>query len=158
MTTSTLTRPCIDCGKENRAWSYRCDACRYAALPAEVKREREKAKKDARKRWVKENGGPGVSKAEKREIRESSQCVWCGGPADETDHLFPLSRGGPDDVSGIVASCGRCNRSRGNKLLTEWEWARVCHGLMRSEKVGRELARLSSLEDSGLDEVPAVAA
>ncbi|WP_128423004.1 HNH endonuclease [Frankia sp. EI5c] len=122
--------------------------------PLDVKREREKAKKEARKKWIRQNGGSGVTKAEKKAIRESSNCVWCSAPADETDHLFPLSRGGPDEVSGIVASCGRCNRSRGNKLLTEWDWTRVCRGLLSNDAVGRELARLSGEDKDPTDHIP----
>ena len=46
--------------------------------------------------------------------RDSYLCHWCGGPASEVDHLVSLSEGGAAySPSNLVASCKRCNASRG---------------------------------------------
>lgn len=54
--------------------------------------------------------------------RDGEICHYCGstsGPFD-CDHVYPLSRGGTNDLSNLVASCFSCNRSKGAKLVSEW--------------------------------------
>jgi 5-methylcytosine-specific restriction endonuclease McrA len=48
--------------------------------------------------------------------RDGYRCRWCGGLADQADHLLPRSRGGSDDPANLVAACGHCNRRRGAAL------------------------------------------
>lgn len=36
------------------------------------------------------------------------------------DHVIPLKRGGKDTYSNVVACCGGCNTSKGNKTPDEW--------------------------------------
>lgn len=51
-------------------------------------------------------------------------CFWCPdtlGPSYHADHFIPVNRGGRSDPENIVASCGPCNMSRGDKLPWEWE-------------------------------------
>lgn len=42
----------------------------------------------------------------------SSVCVYCGDPAAEADHFYPLSRGGLHCVDNLVPACLPCNRSK----------------------------------------------
>ncbi|WP_261555539.1 HNH endonuclease [Frankia tisae] len=141
-------KTCPSCGREHFAWSATCDTCRYRALPADVRRARERQKWQHRQARIK-SGGSRVSRAARRAIRASGLCVYCGALADETDHLWPLSRGGPDSPENLVPCCGRCNRSKGQKLLNEWtEWDRVARGLFFSERVQQEISRLISEESA----------
>jgi 5-methylcytosine-specific restriction endonuclease McrA len=60
--------------------------------------------------------------------KQDNQCYYCGrqmngrpgdhrNPAGATlDHLTPLSRGGTDDETNLVASCWRCNQQKGDQI------------------------------------------
>lgn len=50
-------------------------------------------------------------------------CVYCGGKAEEIDHIVPRSRGGTDETSNLAPACKRCNRSK--RALTVEEWQRT---------------------------------
>ena len=52
--------------------------------------------------------------------RVLGECVYCGGPATERDHVVPKRRGGTDDPSNLVLACHACNTSKG--LWTPDEW------------------------------------
>jgi len=55
-------------------------------------------------------------------MRDGRCCVYCGdtdGPF-HFDHLFPVSRGGPDTASNIVVACAACNLSKRDKTLAQW--------------------------------------
>ena len=47
-------------------------------------------------------------------------CVYCGDPADTTDHVIPMSRGGTNLPANRVPACGRCNSSKRDLTLEEW--------------------------------------
>jgi 5-methylcytosine-specific restriction endonuclease McrA len=49
------------------------------------------------------------------------RCAYCGDAATERDHVVPLVRGGSHTLDNLVPACGPCNRSKGDKLLSEWE-------------------------------------
>lgn len=54
--------------------------------------------------------------------RDNFTCQYCGetsGPL-ECDHRVPLSRNGTSELENLVTACRRCNRSKKDKLLTEW--------------------------------------
>lgn len=54
--------------------------------------------------------------------REGKVCTYCGdteGPFD-FDHIYPVSRGGPNIASNLTLACASCNRSKGAKTLREW--------------------------------------
>lgn len=63
----------------------------------------------------------------------NGKCFYCGIETTQEegkrkltrDHLYPLSRGGTDDISNIVVSCKSCNGSKADKTLEEWE---TCDG------------------------------
>lgn len=47
--------------------------------------------------------------------RDLWTCHWCGGQANEVDHLVPAASGGERyDPDNLVAACGPCNRARGD--------------------------------------------
>ena len=47
--------------------------------------------------------------------RDLWRCHWCGGEANEVDHVVPVSQGGSRwDPANLVAACGRCNNGRNN--------------------------------------------
>jgi len=50
------------------------------------------------------------------------RCHYCGRAAPsvelEVDHVFPLSRGGSNCISNLVASCFDCNRGKRDKIVT----------------------------------------
>jgi hypothetical protein len=52
--------------------------------------------------------------------RDGRRCRWCGGPADEVDHIIPADHGGTDADDNLAASCRRCNRSKGARTPSEW--------------------------------------
>jgi 5-methylcytosine-specific restriction endonuclease McrA len=54
--------------------------------------------------------------------RDGYRCAYCqsaDGPL-EVDHVFPVARGGGDDLENLTCACRACNRSKGAKLLSEW--------------------------------------
>jgi 5-methylcytosine-specific restriction endonuclease McrA len=86
-------------------------------------------------------GGP-VDRQTYVAIAASGPCVYCGAAAAAVDHVRPLSRGGAEHVSNLVPACQRCNSSKNNRLLTEWDCERVEYGAAASTVVAAELARL----------------
>ena len=55
--------------------------------------------------------------------RDNFQCSYCGihcSPKKMTiDHVLPLSRGGQNRWTNVVAACGACNNKKGNKTPKE---------------------------------------
>ena len=50
-------------------------------------------------------------------------CHWCGKTIKDKyhiDHVIPLSRGGSNSPGNLVIACPKCNLSKSNKLLSEW--------------------------------------
>jgi 5-methylcytosine-specific restriction endonuclease McrA len=56
--------------------------------------------------------------------RQNFRCYYCGAVLTEQtaqeDHFIPLSRGGSDDISNIVAACRACNS--GKRDRNPWEF------------------------------------
>ncbi|MEM7268044.1 MAG: HNH endonuclease [Pseudomonadota bacterium] len=53
-------------------------------------------------------------------LRDGFQCQYCGTDGDMTfDHVVPRSKGGRTTWENVVASCGRCNLSKGDKTLKQ---------------------------------------
>lgn len=53
-------------------------------------------------------------------------CAYCGATADiQIDHIYPLSRGGKHELRNLAPACGFCNRSKKDRLLSEWLGAYV---------------------------------
>lgn len=57
-------------------------------------------------------------------LKQARFCHWCCAKLAKVtiDHVVPVSRGGEHKPDNLVAACGSCNYSRGNKLVSEWEW------------------------------------
>ena len=48
-------------------------------------------------------------------------CIYCGESKPLTrDHNVPLIRGGSDDISNILPSCGPCNSRKGTRTAREY--------------------------------------
>ena len=56
-------------------------------------------------------------------LRDGHLCMYCGKETSERlltrDHLLPLSRGGHDRWSNVVAACKSCNNAKGSLTLEE---------------------------------------
>lgn len=52
--------------------------------------------------------------------RDNWTCHYCGAQAVTEDHLIPLTKGGSEDDSNLVAACGPCNFSKGSKTAAEF--------------------------------------
>lgn len=51
--------------------------------------------------------------------RDGHRCQYCGGAAENLDHVIPRSRGGPHTWENVVASCRSCNARKEDHLPTE---------------------------------------
>ena len=43
----------------------------------------------------------------------------------EVDHILPKSRGGTDHLENLQLLCSHCNRSKGNKTMSEWRAVKI---------------------------------
>jgi 5-methylcytosine-specific restriction endonuclease McrA len=51
--------------------------------------------------------------------RDAWACQYCGGTAENVDHVIPKSRGGEHVWENVVAACRRCNSKKENHLPSE---------------------------------------
>lgn len=51
--------------------------------------------------------------------RDLGVCQYCGGPAENLDHVIPRSRGGLHAWENVVASCRRCNARKEDRTPQE---------------------------------------
>lgn len=51
--------------------------------------------------------------------RDNHRCQYCGGTAENIDHVVPRSRGGTHSWDNVVAACRRCNAAKEDHLLEE---------------------------------------
>jgi 5-methylcytosine-specific restriction endonuclease McrA len=51
--------------------------------------------------------------------RDQWSCQYCGGAAENVDHVIPRSLGGTHSWENVVASCRRCNARKENRLHQE---------------------------------------
>ena len=50
-------------------------------------------------------------------VRDRYTCHWCGGPANEADHVQAVAEGGAFwSLGNLVAACPRCNKRRGGQV------------------------------------------
>jgi 5-methylcytosine-specific restriction endonuclease McrA len=73
-------------------------------------------------RATKRNGSTRAWRKVRDEVlkRDHRRCFYCGDPATTVDHLRPVSRGGTDDKSNLVAACSDCNGSKGDRTPAEF--------------------------------------
>lgn len=55
--------------------------------------------------------------------RDRHLCAYCARPATTIDHVLPRSRGGADSWENLVACCGPCNNTKGDRTPEEMGWA-----------------------------------
>jgi 5-methylcytosine-specific restriction endonuclease McrA len=83
-----------------------------SADPAEIRKERDKARLLRSSGWWKRK-------------KEAGVCHFCGGrfaAGDLTmEHIVPLARGGKSTKSNIVPACKTCNSRKKYLLPVEWE-------------------------------------
>jgi len=48
--------------------------------------------------------------------RDQYTCSYCGGEANEVDHIHPRSKGGSDEPENLAAACRRCNNAKSGKV------------------------------------------
>jgi 5-methylcytosine-specific restriction endonuclease McrA len=139
-------RTCESCGRTFKSTNVRCNTCRWVSLPLEVRKAQAASRSSARRELILAAEGAGsVPPQVYAAIRASGPCAYCGQPARTVDHVWPLSRGGPEREDNLVPACMFCNVSKGNRLLTEWYRADlVAHGVDHSVRVAAEYARLTS--------------
>lgn len=63
-----------------------------------------------------------------REMILSRPCAYCGGKADQVDHVVPILLGGTDAVRNLAASCGPCNVEKSNRTPDQWKAWRLARG------------------------------
>ncbi len=80
--------------------------------PAQLRRERERARALRQTGWWKRKIAPGI-------------CYYCrrrvGARALTMDHLVPLGRGGRSVRGNLVPACKACNTRKQSALPIEWD-------------------------------------
>jgi 5-methylcytosine-specific restriction endonuclease McrA len=51
--------------------------------------------------------------------RDNHRCQYCGGTAENLDHVVPRSKGGTHTWDNVVAACRPCNTRKEDRLLHE---------------------------------------
>ena len=51
--------------------------------------------------------------------RDEWRCQYCGGSAENLDHVVPRSRGGRHVWENVVAACRRCNAKKMDHTVQE---------------------------------------
>jgi len=88
------------------------------------------------------------------------QCVYCGGEANEWDHLMPSRErdaaqskrkkftGFGSLLSNLVPACGKCNHSKGSKRWREWLKGESAHARRARGRPGHKerVRQLAALE------------
>lgn len=67
-------------------------------------------------------------------LKQGKVCAYCHQEAQglpDPEHVMPLSRGGRNDMSNLVAACRACNTDKGDLTLDEWVADRERRGLPR---------------------------
>jgi 5-methylcytosine-specific restriction endonuclease McrA len=48
--------------------------------------------------------------------RDYFTCHYCGQEASTVDHLIPISKGGTDEATNMVAACIKCNSGKRDRM------------------------------------------
>jgi 5-methylcytosine-specific restriction endonuclease McrA len=48
--------------------------------------------------------------------RDYYTCHYCGQEANTVDHLIPISKGGTDEATNMVAACVQCNSAKRDRM------------------------------------------
>ena len=79
-----------------------------------------KQRRNARKRAVVCEHGIGCVTSAFLKVIRTSECLYCGNPATEADHYYPLGRSGLHCKDNIVPACKSCNASKNANDPEEW--------------------------------------
>ena len=64
----------------------------------------------------------GASKVIAVMSKSHGQCLACGSKDNlQVDHILPVSRGGTNELDNLQMLCQRCNGSKHNKTMEEWQ-------------------------------------
>lgn len=116
---------------------YQADSLKVRLQVADYRRRNPEKVKAAQDRWRKteygrermkiltlrrRTGASVVYKISDKDMQRllSSPCVECGHPKSTLDHIIPIKRGGTHGVGNLQPLCGKCNSSKGAKLMVEW--------------------------------------
>ena len=47
--------------------------------------------------------------------RDNYICTYCGGEANQVDHIVPRVQGGGHDLDNLTSCCAKCNQLKGSK-------------------------------------------
>ena len=95
--------------------------------------------------------------------RDDNTCAYCGQEATTVDHIIPISKGGVDHETNLVAACTTCNfgkKDRDAKTFTEKKYAeKYIKVKTKSDFFGEGITRTHSLvslspRDFGVFEAP----
>jgi hypothetical protein len=56
-------------------------------------------------------------------VRDGHKCAYCGDTAGpfEIDHILAVANGGGNELDNLCVACIPCNRSKGAKMLSDWQ-------------------------------------
>lgn len=109
---------CIDCG------ALICEPA--SQTPSKFCSERCHDKVKRRRRRAAEHNAPGeysTTQIIRQYQRQGNVCAYCKQPCTglpDPEHVMPLSRGGRNDMSNLVAACRPCNADKCDLTLAEW--------------------------------------
>lgn len=118
---------CQDCGAPyvERAYSVPSRWCSEACA----------RRVGRRKRKAREHDAPGTFRyidVMRQYQRQGFMCAYCKQPCaglPDPEHVIPISRGGRNDMSNIVAACRACNGDKRDLTPSEWAIDRARRGL-----------------------------
>lgn len=63
-------------------------------------------------------------KRNRKIVLEQSQyiCHYCQGHANTADHIVPVSQGGTNELSNLLAACHNCNSTRQDRTLVRLKY------------------------------------
>lgn len=78
-----------------------------------------------RRAWERDTDSRATTKQINELIKNSNNtCFWCDQEIPNgkmhLDHIYPLSRGGKDEINNLVVSCEYCNKRKANKPPEVW--------------------------------------
>lgn len=118
-------RECDNCGAEYETWQPASLYCSRACSRKVHKQRRRAAEHHA-------GGEFRFVEVMRIYIKQGKVCAYCMAKVDglpDPEHVTPLSRGGRNDITNLVAACQPCNRDKRDLTLAEWAASRKDRGL-----------------------------